>query len=264
MTVELFFKFVRLKMKTRLEYRGAFLMGVVGQIIGYGANYLILFLLLQRFESIQGWEWPDLALIYSVNVFTYAIGASFVFSPMVEMDSLITSGKFDNYLTKPLNPFSFLVAQNFNVGYIAHILISGSVMVWSVTQVDLVWSWGRAIYFICIIISSSLLQASFLVLIGVWGFVFVRSQYLLGLYFKLKEFISYPISLYNIVMQVILTVVIPLGFINYYPGLFLLSRDVGTVQLCLGMLAPVVGPLFFLFTLWIWNKGLKKYEGAGG
>ncbi len=54
MNIRLFLHFVKLIIKSRMEYRGAFIIGVVGQIVGYAANYLVIWLLLQRFEVING------------------------------------------------------------------------------------------------------------------------------------------------------------------------------------------------------------------
>lgn len=54
MTLALFWHHVRLRMRERMEYRGAFLLGVVAQGIGYGAELAVVWLLLHRFETIVG------------------------------------------------------------------------------------------------------------------------------------------------------------------------------------------------------------------
>ncbi|MCD1260556.1 ABC-2 family transporter protein [Paenibacillus athensensis] len=264
MSFSLFLRFVQLKMKIRLEYRGAFLLGIGGQIVGYGANYLIVYLLLKQFHSIQGWDWPELALLYSLNLLTYALGASFTFSPMTELESLLLNGQLDRYMVKPLHAFMFLIAEKFNVGYVAHILISGLVMAWSMIQVHIEWSPLKVLYLIALLVSGAFLHAAVLVLIGAWGFLFIRSQYLFSLYFQLKEFISYPLSLYGSIVQLLLTTLVPLGFINYYPGLYLLAKETTPLHEGLGLIAPLIGPAVFALAVVLWSFGLRKYEGVGG
>ena len=52
----LFMPYVRLRMKERMEYRGAFLVGMVAQMRGYASSYLVIWLMLLRFEVVGGWD----------------------------------------------------------------------------------------------------------------------------------------------------------------------------------------------------------------
>ncbi|MBJ6363212.1 ABC transporter permease [Paenibacillus sp. GCM10012307] len=263
MNIRLFSYFVTLVIKSRMEYRGAFTIGVVGQVVGYAANYLVIWLLLQNFNTIQGWDWTEIAFLYSLNLLTYAIGASFTYTPMVGLDQIIVNGNFDMYLTKPLSPFLYFLANLFNIGYIAHILISSVVLIWSISQADITWTLYKAIYLLLAIISGSLLQAAGLIVIGSLSFIFLRVQYLFSIFFKLKEFIAYPISVYGTLLQIILTWIIPLAMINYYPSLYIFEDSLLTNKI-LGITALVIGPLSLYLAYRFWMYGANKYQGAGG
>jgi ABC-2 type transport system permease protein len=264
MSVRLFFHFIRLILRTRREYRGDFLLGMTGQIIGYAANYLVVWMLLQRFETINGWSWPEIAFLYSLNLFTYALGASFTFSSMTSLDQLVIDGSFDKYLVKPLHPFFYLTANLFNLGYIAHILISGSVLWWSMMQISIHWTFIKLLYLLLTIVSGTFLQAAVIVIIGSLVFFFTRVQFLFQLYFRLKDFIAYPISIYGVIIQLVLTWVVPLAFINFYPSLFLLEKNQMSINHWLGWMIPICGPVMFWIAYKLWEVGLNKYQGAGG
>ncbi|TVX92812.1 ABC transporter permease [Paenibacillus agilis] len=259
MSVKLFFHFLKIIMRTRMEYRADFLLGMVGQILGYAANYLIVWLLLNRFTLIEGWAWPEMAFLISVNVLTYAIGASFTYSPMLSLEQLIIKGDLDKYLIKPINPFTYLIASFFNFGYIAHILISVVLLIWSLRNLDVHWGVFESIYFMFTLLSGSMLQAGGLILIGSWSLYFMKSQFMGDLYFKIKDVINYPISAYTAVIQIVLTWIMPLAFINYFPALYLLDKADNIALL----LVPVIGPLFLLLTIFIWHRGIHQYQGAG-
>ncbi|HEY2493749.1 MAG TPA: ABC-2 family transporter protein [Paenibacillus sp.] len=263
MNIRLFSYFVTLIIKSRMEYRGAFMIGAVGQITGYAANYLVIWLLLQNFDTINGWNWTEIAFLYSLNILTYAIGASFTYTPMVGLDQTIINGDFDKYLTKPLSPFTYYLANLFNIGYIAHIVISLLVLLWSITQVDVSWTAVKIIYLVLAVISGSFLQAAGLVVIGSLSFIFLRVRYLFEIFFKLKEFIAYPISIYGTLLQMILTWIIPLAMINYYPSIYLFDDSVLTNKI-LGIVALAIGPLAFYISYKVWMYGANKYQGAGG
>lgn len=263
MSIRLFSYFVSLVVKSQMEYRGAFVIGMVGQILGYAANYLVIWLLLQNFDTINGWNWTQIAFLYSLNLMTYAIGASFTYTPMVGLDQVIVNGNFDKYLTKPLSPFVYFLASLFNIGYLAHILISSSVLLWAIMQADIGWTIFKIVYLILAIISGSLLQAAGLIIIGSLSFIFLRVQYLFSIFSKLKEFIAYPISVYGTMLQIVLTWIIPLAMINYYPSLYLFEDGLFANQF-LGMAALIIGPLCFYLSYKFWMYGANKYQGAGG
>ena len=246
-----------------MEYRGAFVIGAVGQIIGYAANYLVIWLLMQNFQTIYGWSWAEIAFLYSLNLLTYAFGASFTYTPMIGMDQTLINGEFDKYLTKPLSPFPYFLASLFNIGYIAHIVISLLVLAWSISQVDVHWTLLNIVYLLLAVISGSFLQAAGLVVIGSLSFFFLRIRYLFDIFFKLKEFIAYPVSIYGTLLQILLTWVIPLAMINYYPSLYLFRGDFPANKL-LGITALVIGPLAFYLAYRLWMYGTNKYQGGGG
>lgn len=247
-----------------MEYKESFILGAMGQIVGYTANYLVIWLLLQKFESINGWGWTEIAFLYSLNLLTYAIGASFVYSPMIGLGQILIDGKFEQYITKPLASFPYFIASLFNIGYIAHILISGTVLIWSLVNTSIDWTIVRILYLILAIISASFLQAAFMVAIGSLSFYFLRVQYLFTILFRVREFIAYPISVYGTFFQIILTWIIPLAMINYYPSLFLFSHGSSIETTLYGLAALVVGPVVFILAYQIWRRGINRYSGAGG
>lgn len=263
MPIRVLYKFIRLRFKTRMEYRASFIISIFSQLSAYAANYILIWLLLQEFGTINGWTWSEIALLYSINLFSYAIAASFTWS-QTWLDKMINRGTFDGFLLKPLQPFFHYAANNFNLNYIAHITISGFILLWSLSNVEIEWNLINIIFLVLSIISASLLQASAFMIIGSWAFYATRSQFLFSLFFRLREFNSYPISLYEPFIQAILTFIIPLAFINYYPSSVLLLIDDGIFPNWIGWLSPLIGILTFYLAFRIWMFGVRNYQSAGG
>lgn len=264
MTPALFWHHVRLRMRERMEYRGAFLMGVLAQGIGYAAELAVVWLLLHRFEVIAGWDWSEIALLYGLSVMTYAIGASFTYSPMTELEQMVQRGTLEMVLVKPTDPFWTLVGQRFNVGYISHLLLAGSVLGWAVASAPIDWNVLNVLLLISAIISGSLIQAAGLTLIGTWAFTFTRSWTLFGLFGQARSFARFPIGIFGVLPQVLLTLVVPLTFATYYPAATLLSKDDALFPGWLGWLTPVVGPAFMWIAYRVWTRGIDRYQSAGG
>lgn len=264
MTLDLFWHHVRLRIRERMEYRGAFLLGLLAQGIGYAAELAVVWLLLHRFEAIDGWAWPEIALLYSLSVMTYAIGAAFTFSPMTELEQIVQRGTLETVLVKPADPFWTLVAQRFNIGYLSHLILAGTVLAWAVTAAPIDWSLANALFLIAAIASGSLIQAAVLTLIGTWAFTHTRSGILFGLSGMLREFARFPIGIFGAVPQVAVTLVIPLAFATYYPAATLLSKDGQLFPGWIGWLTPAVGPVCMWVAYRVWTRGIDRYQGAGG
>ena len=65
---------VKMFVKSQLEYRGAFWLDRLAQILSYGAVLMSIWIIIQKFELLGGWNWPDLALLFSFQLLAYSLG----------------------------------------------------------------------------------------------------------------------------------------------------------------------------------------------
>jgi ABC-2 type transport system permease protein len=264
MSGSLFLHFVRLRFRERLEYRGAFLLGLLAQALGYTADFIVFWIIVHRFGALGGWTWSEIALLYSLNLMSYAIGAAFTFSPMTELETMVRQGTFDGVLIRPLNPYLSLTAEKFNVGYLGHLLLAGGILTWSLQQVDVAWTPGNLVFLGAGLIGASLIQAGILTILGAWSFVFVTSGFLFGIAGSLRTFVLYPITIYHAIVQVVLTVAFPIAFVNFYPASILIGKHSEIFPDWTGWLTPMVGMAIFTVAYRAWMRSVNRYQGAGG
>jgi len=263
MSPAIFWHFARLRMRERMEYRGAYLAGMVAQILAYVADFLVIWVLVRRFGTLAGWTWEEIALLWAFNLLSYAIGAAFTFCQS-ELERLIQGGTFDGYLVRPLNPYASFAAQRFNVGYLGHILLATGILAWALTNLEIAWTPLSVLFLMLALLGASLLQAAVLTLLGVWAFRFVRAQFLFGFAGTLRTFVTYPITIYGAAIQVVLTALVPFAFVNFYPAAVLLDKDGALFPGWIGWLTPLVGVLAFTGAYRVWMRGVNRYQGAGG
>ncbi|MCM3635821.1 ABC transporter permease [Paenibacillus camelliae] len=264
MTFRLFGKLVRLLLKERMEYRGDFILSIFSQIVAYAGDYIVIWLFIKKFNTIAGWTWPEIAFLYSLGLITYALGASFSFVQMRELENQVKKGTFDSLLIKPVNPYFYVISRGFNLAYIAHISISGCVLIWAMIELNMNWTISDYLYLILVIISGAMIQAGILTVIGAFSFIWVRTNFMFTLFFRLKDFISYPLPIFGTFIQILLTVVIPLAFVNYYPASYLMSHDTVMLPIWAKWFVPLVGLLCYWAGYRFWMFGANKYQGAGG
>ena len=120
------------------------------------------------------------------------------------------------------------------------------------------------IYLVLAILGGVLIQSGAMILLGSLSFWMLRSSDLAGIvYYDMRTFVHYPLSIFPSFIRIILTYVLPWAIINYYPSLIILQKVQTTEEFILGILSPVISILFFLLSLFVFNRGLRRYSGSG-
>jgi len=255
---------VKMYVKSQLEYRGAFLLDRVAQIMSYGAAYAAIWVLLNRFQSLGGWDWADMALLLSFQLLAYSLGAALSFVQFRNLEELVRLGTFDTLMVKPISPWAYLTFSGLNIGYAGHIVLAVGLMIWSLTQVDHAWTVWNATYFVLAMLSASAVTAAIMTMIGVAALVLVQSNYLYSIFFGFWTLGRYPLSIFPVPLQWIMVTIVPLGFMNYVPVAVFLGKDVAVLGGWALPLSLLAGPVAVGLAMLHWRWSIRRYQGGGG
>ncbi len=263
--IKLYFFFAKLSIRQELVHRASFLTGVIGQWLAYGTTFLTLFFTINYFGTLGLWEAHEVTFLYAFNLLSYAIGACVFFNPCTTLATKIRTGEFDAALTKPVTPFVHEIFNGFNFGYIGHTILSVVVMILSISQIEGFVTASNMILFFVLLLCSALIQAALLIFSSSFSFVTLNKNPILNiLAYNIKSFIDYPITIYHVSIQILLTFIFPVAFINFYPSVLLL--DAPNSQYFpefVPYLTLPISILLFIFSIWFWNRSLSKYQSAG-
>lgn len=252
----------RLHVKAEMEYRGSYIIDRIAQVITYASFYASLYILLLQFGTLDGWTWPQLALLFSIQLLAWAFGASITFTQFRGVEEMVRLGKFDTVLIQPFSPWVYIAFAGINIGYSSHVLIAGGIFIWSLTQLP--WTIGGLIYLLLAVINAALINAALMTIIGATALIWVRSSHLYTVFFGLWEMIRFPVSIYPAPIQVILFTIIPLGFATYAPVAFFLDKPIVLLGDIGGVIALFVGPALMALAMVHWRYCISRYQGAGG
>jgi ABC-2 type transport system permease protein len=253
-------------LKSMVEYRPAFVMDIFVPIVIYVMAYCGIWILLDRFKMIQGWSLFEVMLLFNMNLFAYAL-TSFAFRvPMFqEIQQMVRMGNFDIVLVRPVNSLVYMLMGRPNAGYFGQMSLATVIFIICFVNLDIQFTPLKFLYLIATLIGGTLIQASLFLVSGTLSFWIVRTSTIYGtLVGSFREFIDYPISIYHRFFQVILTFIIPLAFINFFPSHYLLDKG-GEILFhpVLQYGTPVVGIVFFMIAYKFWTTGVNKYESTG-
>ncbi|MBF0169698.1 MAG: ABC-2 family transporter protein [Nitrospinae bacterium] len=251
--------------RAKMEYRVTFLFLFFALVTFYLGQLGTVLVVIDRFGSINGWTLGEMAFLYGLMVFSQSI-TTFFFASLVNFEGLIMQGGFDRYLLRPLDPLPQLIASQFEVSSIAHLVIGVSALVYGAAGTDIAWSAGKVAFFFVVVAGAVMIQGG--VRLGVSAICFwtMRNRSLVHiLVFSSKEFILYPVSIFNYWIQVFLTLVFPLAFVNFYPSHVFLNRDASNLLFSplIQYATPVAGVVFFSLAYLLWRAGINHYQSTG-
>jgi ABC-2 type transport system permease protein len=253
-----------LDVRAQMEYRAAFWIDRIAQIITYGSSFAVIWILANRFGHIAGWTWSDLALLFSFHLLGYSIGACVSFTQMRDLEEQVRLGTLDALLTKPVSPWVYIVFSRFNIGYAGHVILGVALMVWALVTIDIPWSVQWVLYFAASLISASMVTGAIMTMIGATAMIWTRSNHLYSLYFGFWELSRYPLNIFPGAIQAIMLTIVPLGFMAAVPVAVLLEKDVPLLGSWAPAVALLAGPVFTLLAMLEWRYAMNKYQGAGG
>jgi len=264
--------FIAAHMKAQMEYRFGFFVQHIVLMLYYCISYLGLWIVLEKFQTIAGWTFYEVLLLFSLNLFAYSISSFFFgFGSMRNMDRLVQQGTFDSLLIFPLNPLVHLALKHFSNSYVAHSILCIVIFVVCFEELDIKLGPLDVLLFCGVLIGGALIQAAAMIATGTISFWFVRSTSAVdGAMQYTAKFVDYPIVIYQRWVQVVLTFVLPFAFISFYPAETFLGRN--NTSVLHGILifdplfqfgTPLVGAVLFFLAYRFWKCGINHYQSTG-
>ena len=83
------------------------------------------------------------------------------------------------------------------------------------------------------------------------------------LYWNMRKFAGYPISIFGKVIQTLMIYVMPFAFVNYFPAQYLLRKEDMAYPSVYMYLTPVVGVVMYMLAYIFWRYSIRFYKSSG-
>lgn len=253
-----YFQYVRILLKSLAQYRASLRMLVLGQFVtsfGYFAGLVFLF---DRFGSISGWTFAEVALCFAVTGMAFSI--SECFSRGFDMfQSMIREGSFDRVLLRPVSPVVQVFGSRLEVSRLGRLIQNAVVLVIAIRLIH-GWTPPRVLTLALMILSGVFIFTGVFILGSTVCFWTVKGLEFVNIFTDGgREAASYPLPVYGKWMCRFFTFVLPYACFNYLP----LQYAAGRTDRPLVMLLPLAGMLFIVPCLAVWYFGIRYYVSTG-
>ena len=259
--MKLYFRYISLLLKSQLQYRASFLIQVVTQFIQPFALTAGIFLLFDRFGSIDGWSLYEILMCYSVVGSSMAAAQCFA-RGVDKFPGMVQKGDFDRLLVRPRSALFQVLVSDFDIKRIGMFVQTLLVLAYAIYKAEIVWSVAKAVMLVNMLLGGTLIFSGVFLLEATAAFWTVESLEVANIFTHgMKEHASYPLNIFPKWITYFFTFIIPFGTINYLPMRFMLDRIDGIAWLYAFL--PLLGGLFIIPCMFVWQIGVRRYASTG-
>jgi ABC-2 type transport system permease protein len=262
--IRLYGRYASISLRGQMEYRASFLMQTTGQFLITAIEFLGIWALFSRFGHIRGWTLGEVAFFYGLISITWSI-ADAISRGFDVFGTTVKNGDFDRILLRPRSTILQLFGHELTLRRVGRLTQGLAVLVFAIATLDIAWSGPRIVLLVLAVVGGVCLFVGLLILEATSAFWTTESLEVWNAFtYGGVTMSQYPLEIYRPWFRRFFIVVIPLGCINYLPGVAILGRPdpLGT-PLILQWAAPLVGPLFMLVCLQMWKLGVRHYQSTG-
>lgn len=256
--------YIKTFFKARAEYKTSFVLGMAANFYCYFITYVSYWVLANGTGAIAGWDFSDLSILYGLSLLTYSISGTLIWYTVYHLEDLIISGQLDIMMIRPQGLIRQMIFQRFGDTFLGQILVTVIFLCGAfVLRAEQLRGY-MILYLILAIIGGIFLQTGSMILFGSFSFWTLKTGELIQVvFYDLRDMTKYPLLIYPKVLRVILTFVLPWAFINYYPAMLITGKNSGLWETALGLIAPLVGVVWFFLAILVFRLGVRRYTGAG-
>lgn len=261
---KIYFALSMASVRARMEYKTSFIIYVFAIIFFYATHLAVLVIILARFKDINGWTMGEMAFLYGLLTFSQGFTTLF-FAALTNFEGMIVKGEFDRLLVRPLSPLGQVIFSKFEASTLAHFIIGSLALYYGAKLAGVEWTLAKFLFLPLVLFGGVLINGAIRILVATVAFWTLRNSSLVHtVIFSTREFVVYPVTIYNYGVQFFLTFVFPLAFVNFYPAHYFLERSgANLLHPVLQILTPVVGIVIFTIALFAWKTGVDHYQSSG-
>jgi ABC-2 type transport system permease protein len=260
--MNLYLKLLSGSLRSRMQYKMNFLVSSLSYGLIMAVDFVLLAAILQRFDDVKGWNLYEVGLLYGIS--SVAITLYRVFGVEIHnFERYLVEGEFDSLLIRPVSPLSLLLTKNLDLSRIGGTAQGVIILVISIIGLSL-----ESFDMLLLLLYLPVSIASGVVICFSLGLLTATLAFWTQ---RIKDFqtftlyapfnaANYPMNIYPGWLKIIFFTVIPVGFMNYTPVLFLLDKGGSIWNLAW---PPAVALVFLLLSLRFWQFGIRHYHSTG-
>ncbi len=264
-TIRLIGAYTKTTMKAWFQYRVDAVLRSLAVFLREATGIIVIYFTLLRFDTLNGWSLQEMLFLFSLLFLTYGIMILF-FTGLRDLGYSVRDGSFDRFLLRPRGVLFQIIFVNADwFAAIGHGGLGIALFLISAGNVGIRWNVANVLYYLTSIIGGVLIQGAIFLFFGTLNIYLLKTDSLKELmYWNMRKFAGYPISIFHRVIQIGMIYVVPFAFVNYFPAQFLLRKeDMALYPHMFLYITLPVGIVLYLLAYVFWRFSIRFYKSTG-
>lgn len=251
-----FAQYVKVRLAYKADFFIAFFSSMAATVIGFGF-VLVLF---TKVPKLQDWSFNEILFLYGFSLIPLGFFNVVSWNLYEFGDLYIIQGRFDRILLRPIDTLFQVLFEKFRIESLQEVVTGLGVVAICSRRLHISWGIAECLWFTLAVACGALIYMSVFLILTAVSFWFEDRVGIVPPVFNMLTFGRYPLTIYNVFIQFMLSWIIPFGFASFYPTTHFLGRVSFAWYF---HLVPVVAAVFSMLAYLVWNRGVKNYSSTG-
>lgn len=243
-----------------MAYKADFFIASFANLLATVAGYGFVLVLFSRIPQLKGWKFEEVLFIYGFSLIPMGL-FNIVSLNLYDFGEIyIIEGKFDRVLLRPVHSLFQIIFENFRLESIQEIVTGLAAVLYCAGKLQVNPTPLNLALFPVLALCGAIIYICIFVIIASVNFWVEDRIGLAPPVYNMIAFGRYPLTIYNTVIQFLLSWIIPFAFASFYPTIRFLGRMEFQTEF---YLIPVVAAVLIVLSLFIWNRGVLQYKSTG-
>jgi ABC-2 type transport system permease protein len=257
-SVKIILRFLYLKLKTHLSFRLDVIFEIFYGLIESLFAFIFFEVVYSYVNNIVGFEKGEIYILTGTAYFIDGIYKGIFGTGIFSLSQLVRRGRLEKYLLRPFKAEVLILFREPRFDFLYRFPSYFAIFIYGFYLLKKLPSFfDFLLYFFSFLISLFiyLLLHYIFVLLSFWLIEMYNLYYLI---YDFYEFARYPEKIYKGIFRKIFISIIPIIILSNYPVKFLFKE----ANLFLILYELLILSLFFIIFKFMWDRGIKRYEGA--
>jgi ABC-2 type transport system permease protein len=257
-------RLVGARIRADWQYRTSFFLFLLSQTLVACLDLAVVAAIFSQVSTLGGWSGMEVALLFGLSGVAFGL-ADLLISAVENASRHIKAGTFDLFLLRPLPPLVHLSASEFALRRVGRVVQPLVVLVGALILAPIEWSPETVLLVPVTLVSGTVIFGSVWVATSSISFWTVDSQEVANAFtYGGSLATSYPIDLLAQWLRRLLTFIVPLAFVAYFPAARMLDKEQPQgVSNAIAWITPVVAALAVLAARAVWRLAVRHHRSTG-
>lgn len=248
--------------RASMAYRASFTMMAISNFVVGGLDFVGIWILFHTIDTLGGFGLAEIAFLYGASGLGLAFADMFV-GRIERLGQMIRLGKLDTMMVKPVPLLAQVCADEFALRRMAR--VAQMTIIFGVACAYVDWTPARFLVAVSMVASGTVIFFSVFIGFACLQFWTADSSEVANAFtYGGNTITQYPLTVFPSEIVKGLTFLMPLAFVNWYPGLYILGRpDPFGMPAWLQFASPLAAVITAGLACLVWRTGVRHYTSTG-